>query len=548
MSEATLIDAGPGTERLALGNEAVALGARDAGLGVAYGYPGTPSTEILEKLQALAASGAPLSASWCANEKTAYEAALGASLAGRRVLITMKHVGLNVAADPFVNSALVGIRGGLVLAVADDPGMHSSQNEQDSRVYADFAHVPCLEPADPQQAYEMTREAFSVSERFQIPVVLRLTTRLSHGRAPVRPSSPEAPSPVPRRADPASWILLPANARRRFKRLLALQDELVAWSDASPYNVLTLGRASRGQAVITTGIASEYYLENLPDLGSQPSHLHIGAYPLPVRKIRELTDYAWSILVLEEGYPHLERLLRGLLPSRVEIRGKLGGDLPLDGELNPDLVRAALLLPERRGRPEERDLPKRPPQLCRGCPHRDAYAALAKALEGYDDPVVTSDIGCYTLGVLPPISEGETCVCMGASVGMARGAAEAGLGPAVAVLGDSTFLHSGVTPLMDCVASGTSVTVVVLDNQTVGMTGIQPTVLPSARLREIAVGVGVAPDHVRVVEAHPGKIDAMAEVFREEIAWDGPSVVIAHRECLEAARKRKAEARREGRP
>ncbi len=534
-------------ERLALGDEAVALGARDAGLGAAYGYPGTPSTEIIETLQGLAAEGAPLRASWCANEKTAYEAALGASLAGLRTLVTMKHVGLNVAADPFMNSALVGIRGGLVVAVADDPGMHSSQNEQDTRIFADYAKVPCLEPATSQEAYDMVREAFSVSERYHLPVVVRLTTRVAHARAALRLAEPSAPPPIPRKADPANWILLPANARRRWKRLLAVQDELAAWSDAHPANTMYLGRTSRGQAVITTGVAREYYLEHAASMDWQPSHLHVGAYPFPVRKIREIADYAWSILVLEEGYPFLERFLRGLLPHRIEIRGKLGGDLPLDGELTPEAVRTAMLLPAKRGRSAVKDLPARPPQLCKGCPHRDAYEALKRAVAGYADPVITSDIGCYTLGVLPPVSAGESCVCMGASIGMARGAAEAGLHPAVAVIGDSTFLHSGVTPLMDCVSSGARVTVLVLDNQIVAMTGLQKTALPSSRLADVAIGVGVDPAHVRVLEAHPKNLDEMTRVLREEIEYPGPSVVIAHRECLEAARKRKT-APPEGKP
>jgi indolepyruvate ferredoxin oxidoreductase alpha subunit len=457
----------------------------------------------------------------------------------------MKHVGLNVAADAFMNSAVTGTNGGLVLAVADDPGMHSSQNEQDTRVFADYAKVPCLEPATPQEAYDMVRDAFAVSEKYHVPVVLRLTTRVSHGRAALRTAERMAPPPVPRKADPANWILLPANARRRWKRLLAVQDELAVWSDAHRFNTLALGRTSRGQAVITTGIAREYFLENVETMDWQPSHLHIGAYPFPVRKIRELADYAWSVLVLEEGYPFVERHLRGLLPHRIEIRGKLGGDLPMDGELTPETVRSAMLLPARRGRPSERHVPPRPPQLCKGCPHRDAYAALNKALEEYEDPVVTSDIGCYTLGVLPPVSAGETCVCMGASVGMARGAAEAGLHPAVAVIGDSTFLHSGVTPLMDCVASGANVTVLILDNQIVAMTGLQPTALPSGRLKDVVLGVGVDPAHVRVLEAHPKHIDEMARAIREEVEFPGPSVVIAHRECLEAARKRKASGAKE---
>jgi indolepyruvate ferredoxin oxidoreductase alpha subunit len=252
-----------------------------------------------------------------------------------------------------------------------------------------------------------------------------------------------------------------------------------------------------------------------------------------------------TVLVLEDGYPFVERQLRGLLPGPLRVRGRESGDLPPDGELTPDLVRDALRLPEK---PvvavRDTALPARPPQLCRGCPHRDTYAALNRALEGVANTLVTSDIGCYTLGILPPYDAGESCVCMGASIGMAKGVAEAGLHRVVAVIGDSTFLHSGVPPLMDAVAANTDMTVLVLDNQTVAMTGTQPTVLPTARLEEIALGVGVAPEHCHVVRAHPQRIDELAAVIRGEIEHRGVSVVISVRECLEATRRHKEEKAR----
>jgi indolepyruvate ferredoxin oxidoreductase alpha subunit len=525
--------------RFLLGDEAVALGAVHAGLSAAYGYPGTPSTEILETLLA---AGRP-HAAWCANEKTAYEAALGVSLAGRRAMVAMKHVGLNVAADPFVNSALVEIGGGLVVAVADDPGMHSSQNEQDSRVLADFARLPCLEPADAQEAYAMTREAFDLSERFHLPVLLRLVTRLAHGRSRVVPGEPRPENVLSRPADPARWILLPGNARRAWRGLLHLQPELRAWAEASPWNPLSLNHARRELGVITTGIARAYYAEVRPELAWEPSHLHVGAYPFPLARIRALASHVQAILVLEEGPPYLERHLRGLLGGTLDVRGKESDTLPPDGELDADLVRRALGLPARPSGVTSTLGPiVRPPQLCQGCPHRDVFAALEQALTEHPGALVTSDIGCYTLGALPPFETIQSCVCMGASIGMARGAADAGVRPAVAVIGDSTFLHSGVTPLMDAVAAGADVLVIVLDNGTVAMTGTQPTILPGPRIEAIAEAVGLPSDRVHVIEPHPRRLDALAALLRQEIARPGPGLVVCRRECLEAARRRKTSA------
>lgn len=539
MSAATALRRSP-LPQVLLGDEAVALGAIHAGVSAAYSYPGTPATEILEYLLRHSANTGRPHAAWCANEKTAFEEALGVSMVGRRALAAMKHVGLNVAADPFMNSALVSVHGGLVLAVADDPGMHSSQNEQDSRFYADFARIPCLEPANQQEAYEMTREAFELSERFHVPVMLRLVTRLAHSRSVVRPQPPLAERPLHKPGDARGWTLLPAYARVQWRELLDRQRAMLEFSESSPNNVLFLHPRRHDLGVITTGIARNYYDENLGELGHRPSHLHVGAYPLPVERIRELAEHVGRLLVIEEGSPYLERALRGLLPQRLRIEGKLSGHLPQDGELNPDFVRLVLDLPAREA-VSSADLPlrQRPPQLCEGCPHLDSYAALRIALEGEPESLVASDIGCYTLGALPPWSAIESCVCMGASIGMAKGAAEAGLHPAVAVIGDSTFLHSGVTPLMDAVAADTDMTVIILDNGTVGMTGGQPTVLPSSALEPLVRGLGVDPAHVHVVGAHPRKVDEMALLLRREMGYRGLSVVIAARECVESVRRRR---------
>lgn len=529
-----------GRERILLGDEAVALGAIHAGISAAYGYPGTPSTEILEYvLNHKEATGKP-HASWCANEKTALEAALGVSFVGRRALVTMKHVGLNVAMDPLVNGAIVSVHGGVVIAVADDPGMHSSQNEQDTRYLADFARVICLEPATQQEAYAMTIEAFDLSERFMTPVIVRLVTRLSHSRAVVTPGPVRGENALSKVSDRSTWILLPVNARRQWHKLIVAHGEMAEYTEQCRHNRLSLNDDWRDLGVITTGIASNYYKENVGDLGPVPSHLHIGAYPFPVEKIRRLAAHVGTVLVLEDGYPYVERFLRGIIPPPVEIQGKISGHVPIEGELDPDVVRRALGLETASSlRMDGFTVPNRPPQLCKGCPHRDGYDAIKKAISVYDLALVTSDIGCYTLGALPPYSAVETCLCMGASIGLAKGASDAGLRPALAVLGDSTFLHSGVTPLMDAIAADTDMTVIILDNETVAMTGTQPTIMPTPSLKGVVRGLGVDPSHIHVLAAHPRKSDEHAEIIRREISHPGVSVIIMVRECLEKVRKRK---------
>ena len=532
-----------------LGDEAAALGAVHAGLTAAYAYPGTPSTEIVEYLiRHQAREGRPL-ATWAVNEKTAYEEALGVSLAGRRTLVAMKHVGLNVAADPFMNSAIVAIHGGLVAVVADDPGMHSSQNEQDSRYFADFARVICLEPSNQQEAYTMTREAFDLSERFQIPVLVRLVTRLAHSRAVVETGDARPENPLSKSTQSEAWILLPSNARTRWHTLLSRQRDFLAYTESCAHNPLDLNDENRSLGVITTGIARNYFVENLDDLGYRPSHLHIGAYPVPVRKVRSLVSHVSSVLVLEDGYPFVERMLRGLVPPSIPILGRESGAVPPDGELTPDLVRAALGVPARPGVPASRlALPSRPPQLCAGCPHGDTFDALRLALDGFATSLVTSDIGCYTLAALPPHGAIESCVCMGASVGMAKGASDAGLRPAVGIIGDSTFLHSGVTPLIDAVASNADMTLIIVDNKTTAMTGGQPTILPSSQLEGVVKGVGVDPAHVRVLEAHHRHTQANAAIIRQELEYPGLSVVIMVRECIETAKATVADRRATGTP
>lgn len=523
-----------------LGDEAVALGALHAGLTAAYSYPGTPASEIMEFLIKAAAKNSKLRASWSVNEKVAYEEALGVSFAGKRALVSMKHVGLNVAADPFMNSAITGTNGGLVVVVADDPSMHSSQNEQDSRYYAKFAQIFCYEPSNHQEAYEMTRRAFDISEELGIPVMVRLVTRLSHSRSSVQSFPARGENELHYGAG-QDWTLLPVNARRRFKILLEKQAELVRLSQESEFNSLELNEKGRSLGIIASGIAYNYVKENLRDIRSAPSFLKTGTYPIPENLVAKLVQHVETVLIVEEGYPFIEKTLRGTfgLPGKT-LKGKLSGDLPLSGELTPEIVRPALgLKPLERLELGDFKLAARPPQLCQGCPHADTFNALNKALQDCPRANVFSDIGCYTLGAFPPYSAVQTCVCMGASVSMAKGGAEAGVHPSVAVIGDSTFGHSGLTPLLEAAAANTNMTVIILDNSTVAMTGGQPSYASGERLLRMIEGLGVSKDHLRVIEPLPKNLEKNAQVMKEEIEYNGLSVIVAVRECLVEVRKKK---------
>ena len=550
-----------------LGDEAIALGALHAGISAAYGYPGTPSTEILlylideaEKEAAEKAgegTGAALVARWCSNEKTALEAALGTSFAGKRALVTTKHVGLNVAADPFMNAALLDINGGLVIAVADDPGMHSSQGEQDSRFYSAFAMVPCLEPRNQQEAYEMCREAFEVSEKFHIPVMLRFATRLAHSRAAVRPSPGKARKTLSKMKDKTRWMLIPSYARPNYAILLNKQKELTAWSLSNKVNTLSLEGRDTGLAVLTSGIGGNYYEENEEDFidsrgGKIPAHLHIGAYPIPIDSIRKLCEKAEKVLVIEEGQPFIEERLRGILPQSIGIAGKLDGTFVRAGELDPDNVRKGLGLAPRPSILDSGlqipELPGRPPQLCRGCSHRDSYDVLNRAVADLDpepgrpNTAICSDIGCYSLGAVPPYEAIETVICMGASVAMARGAAEAGMKYAITVIGDSTFLHGGITSLVDAVQAKAPITVLILDNSVVAMTGCQETIVPSEQLSDLIRGLGVEPSHIAELEASGQFFEENLKRLKEEMQYPGVSVLIFQRICIEAFRKQRRSA------
>ncbi len=519
---------------LLLGDEAVGLGAIHAGIGGAFSYPGTPATEIFEYIERRVADRGDISAIWSTNEKVAYEEAMGMSYVGRRAIVSMKHVGLNVAADPFMSSALTGANGGLVLAVADDPGMHSSQNEQDSRFYGDFAQILVLEPATQQEAYDMTREAFEVSERFHMPVMVRLVTRLSHSRANVTTRTPVEVDPLDRARDWREWTLLPVNARRRYRRVLDLQDELRNYSEGSGFNRLEL-RGRRG--IITTGLARNYFDEALNGDASH-SHLHIGVYPAPVGLVRRLVNHCEEILVIEEGYPFIERQLRGLLGlAGKTVLGKQSGAVPKQGELSTELVRRALGVGRETNRPAIDDVPGRPPQLCSGCPHCDSFQAVVDAIGSKSRPFFFSDIGCYTLGALPPYNAVDTCVDMGASISMAIGAAKGGAHPVVATIGDSTFLHSGLSSLIEAARIDANMTVVILDNALVAMTGGQEPFATGEELMQVIRGLGVDEEHLVLVKPVPGQHGENVNAMRREINHRGLSVVVTCRPCIHAKRR-----------
>lgn len=532
------------TKKLLLGDEALALGAIDAGLSGAYAYPGTPSTEILEFVQSNGTAKARgIHSHWSSNEKTAMEEALGMSFCGKRAIVSMKHVGLNVAADPFVNSAMTGAHGGLLVISADDPSMHSSQNEQDSRFYASFAMIPALEPSCQQEAYEMGAYGFSLSERLHLPVMVRMVTRLAHSRAVVETDgNPADENGLTYPENPRQWVLMPGNSKVRYRELIEQQADIERLSEDSAFNKFFEG-SNRRIGIIASGIAYNYVNECFPD-GCPFPLLKISQYPLPRNMVARLVDSCDMVLVVEEGQPIIERNLRGLLDRGTNVRGKLDGILPSSGELNPDNVAAAIatLAPDMREQlvrvsPEpSRIVVPRPPALCQGCGHRDVYAALNAALEEFPSPKVFGDIGCYTLGWLAPYNAIDTCVDMGASITMAKGAADAGQHPSVAIIGDSTFTHSGMTGLLDAVNENTPMTVIISDNLTTGMTGGQDS-QGTGKIEDICLGLGVSPEHLTTIDSLPRNHAEMKQLFQQEFAYKGLSVIVSRRECIQTARR-----------
>jgi len=530
------------SEEILLGDEAVARGAIDAGISAAYAYPGTPSTEIYQTIQDYAKEHSlPVRGMWSTNEKVALEEGVGVSYAGGRAMVSMKHVGLNVAADPFMNVAVSGAHGGLVIAVADDPSMHSSQNEQDSRYFADFAMVPCMEPGDQQQCYDFTREAFELSERLQVPVLLRLVTRLAHSRAAVTVGTPRPQNAPNYVEDSSRFTLLPVNARKAYAKLVDKQPALQEFSENHTANTLTL-RGNGKPGILVSGLGWNYLKEAMGDALDGYNLLRVGVYPLPVKKIRQLLDASSEIWIVEEGYPFIERYVSalGLMRER-PIHGKMTGALPRMGELTQDTIRRCFGLPvsvslQIEGLSDV--LVGRPPRLCDKCPHTDAYIAINQVLTQYGPGVrVMGDIGCYTLGYLQPYNAIHSCLCMGSSIGMAIGAAHTGMTPSLCVIGDGTFTHSGMAPLLDAARDNTNIKVFILDNSIVAMTGGQPTMATDEEVVDLVAGLGVPREHIRIVVPLPNRKEQTLAIINEELPYKGLSVIIARRACVTYAKQ-----------
>lgn len=513
------------TRSLLSGNEAVAHGAWQAGAAVGVGYPGTPSTQTLEHFATLP----DVYAEWAPNEKVALEVAAGVSAAGSRVLVTTKHVGLNVAADPLFTLAYTGVGGGLVILVADDPGMHSSQNEQDSRNYAAFARVPILEPSDSAEALAFTMRAFELSESLDLPVIVRATVRISHAKSFVELGDRAA---VPRRAyatRPDKWVMMPGMARVRRLDLDRRLGEAARVSE----EFATTELRDRSVGIVSSGVVYEHVRDAAPDA----STLKVGmGFPAPLEAVRRFAADVDRLVVVEEADDFLARALRA---AGVEVDAI---DIPGAGELSPGIISRALGLPQPPVRDTEEGLPPRPPLMCPGCPHRPVFAVLRKLRA-----VVTGDIGCYTLGALRPLAAMDTCVCMGASVGMAHGMELAGGiegRPVVGVIGDSTFAHSGVTGLMNTVYNGGTGTVLILDNRTTAMTGHQGNPVngvplqdrPSAELDLAALAKALGVSRVRVEDPHD--FAGVEAALREETASPELSVIVFKAPCALIVREK----------
>ena len=510
------------SKKLLIGNEAVARGLYEAGLRVASSYPGTPSTEITECI----AKYDDVYSEWAPNEKVAMEVAAGAAIAGARSFCAMKHVGLNVAADPLFTASYTGINAGMVIAVADDPGMHSSQNEQDSRHYAKAAKVMMLEPSDSEECLQYAKLAFDLSEQFDTPVILRLTTRVAHSRSLVHVSERDEKALKEYKKDPMKYVMMPGMAIKKHVVVEQRILDQVSWAETAEINTVEYNSTEIG--VITSGISYQYAKEAL---GANASYLKLGCvYPLPVQKIKDFAAKCKKVYVLEELDPFIEEHCK---QNGIEVIGKEA--FTLQGEYSQSLIAKVILGKEDAFLATDLDIPARPPVLCAGCPHRGLYYALKKL-----NVTVSGDIGCYTLGALAPLGMMDTCICMGASVSALHGrnkADEQNAKKSVAVIGDSTFMNSGVTGLINIAYNQSNSTVIILDNSITGMTGHQdnpttgktikgdPTTAVSLEMLAKAVGI----DRVRVID--PYNLAECEQVIREEVEADAPSVIISRRPC-----------------
>ncbi len=506
------------------GNEAIALGATEADVQVASGYPGTPSTEILENI----AKYKTVYTEWAPNEKVGLEVAIGASFGGARALATMKHVGLNVAADPLFTAAYTGVRGGLVIVVADDPTMYSSQNEQDSRNYAYAAKLPMLEPCDPAEAKEFLKLAYEMSEEFDTPVLLRSCTRVAHVKGVVARTEPtKSKVEIGIEKIPAKFVMLPANARARRVAIAERFEKMGEFVESFSENRVEAGDKKMG--IICAGTSYLYVKEVFPDAAV----LKLGCVnPLPEKMIHDFADSVDTLYIVEDLDPYIEMRIKAM---GIECHGK--DKIPAIGELNPAVVRAGISDEPAKAEFAPVELPMRPPNMCAGCPHRGLFYNLNRL-----KVFVSGDIGCYTLGFLPPLSAMDSCVCMGASVSIAHGMCKAlgdeGKGKVVGVIGDSTFTHTGINSLINSVYNNSYSTIILLDNRITGMTGQQPNPASGGNIMgeaataidfpELCKAIGVK--HVRTVNPHD--IEGTYKVLKEEVEREETSVVITRFPCV----------------
>jgi len=527
---------------IVLGDEAVAQGAIDAGISGVYAYPGTPSTEITEYIiNKNKSDSLGIYANWAANEKTAIEAALGMSYAGKKSLAVMKHVGLNVAMDAFMNMGISGVNGGLVIVVADDPSMHSSQNEQDSRYLANFAKIPIVEPSNQQEAYDGVRHAFKMSEKLQLPVLLRLVTRLAHSRSLVTFNKPLEQNPIKFPENFKRFQLIPARAKPQYDILVQKQKQIRECAEDSPFNKLVMG-VDNSIGIIASGIAYNYLMENFED-GCPYSVLKISQYLLPRKQIKQIFKNSKKILVLEDGYPFIEEKLADFFMEDTKVIGRLSGHLNRTGELNPTIVAKALGIKIEATESIPEFVEGRPPKLCDGCGHFDTFNVLNELKKDFTEHQIFGDIGCYALGALSPYHTISTLIDMGSSITMAKGAADAGVHPSIAMIGDSTFTHSGMTGLLDCINENTPVTIIINDNSTVGMTGGQESAALT-KIKSICLGLGVDPEHLKIITPLAKHHDENVRIVKKELDYKGVSVIVPQRACVRIPIGRQKEIRK----
>lgn len=511
------------------GNEAIARGAYEAGCHVASAYPGTPSTEILENF----ALYEGVYAEWAPNEKVGFEVASGASIGGARVLTTMKHVGLNVAADPLFTMAYEGVNGGFVVVTADDPGMHSSQNEQDNRFYAPHAKVAMVEPSNSQECIDYMKEAYEISEKFDTLVLFRVTTRISHSKTVVEVGDKQAVEVKPYEKNIKKYIMTPGHSKIKHYEVEERLEKLRQYSNTTKLNRMEMGNTKIG--IITSGISYEYCREVF---GDNASYLKIGfSYPLPDEMIKEFASKVEKLYVVEENDPYLENSVKALGISCI---GK--EVIPICEELNPDIIRRGILGEENKiTYTADTNPPSRPPVLCPGCPHRGIFYAVSK----YKDVIASGDIGCYTLGMNAPLSVTDTVICMGASISAGVGMERASIvanredKKVFAFIGDSTFFHSGVTGLIESVYNNTPIVSVILDNRITGMTGhqenpgtgrtLQNREAPMVDIEALVLACGIKKENIKVVD--PYKIEETSKAVKEAHDSTEPFVIITKQPC-----------------